>query len=93
MFFALMIGALLLLWVFGGRKSRAAEKQRQAMLANIKKGDRVTSIGGIIGTVVDVRENEVVVKVDDAGNTRLRFVRKAINSVGTEPEEGQGERK
>lgn len=49
------------------------------MLASIKKGDKVVSIGGIHGTVMVVKENSVVVKVDD--NTRLEFSRNAINSI------------
>ncbi|MFW6153821.1 MAG: preprotein translocase subunit YajC [Planctomycetota bacterium] len=87
----LMLVGFVLLWIFGSRKSRTAEKKRQKMLSNLKKGDRVTSIGGIVGTVVDVRDNEVVVKVDDTANTRLRFVRKAISHVGP-PEEAEDEK-
>jgi preprotein translocase subunit YajC len=49
------------------------------MLASIKKGDKVVSIGGIHGTVVAVKETTVVVKVDD--NTRMEFSRNAISSI------------
>jgi len=49
------------------------------MLAAIKKGDKVVSIGGIHGTVVAVKETTVVVKVDD--NTRIEFSRNAISSI------------
>lgn len=91
-FLPLLLVGFALLWYFGSRKSRQAEKRRQAMLSNLKKGDKVTSIGGIIGTVVDVRDNEIVVKVDDAANTRMRFVRKAISHVGP-PDQAEDERK
>ena len=51
------------------------------MLDNLKRGDRVQTIGGIIGTVVEARETEVVVKVDETNNTKIRFARKAITRV------------
>jgi preprotein translocase subunit YajC len=40
------------------------------------------SIGGIIGTVVEARENELVVKVDD--NTRMKLARWAVRNAGEE---------
>jgi len=52
------------------------------MLAALKKGDKVTSIGGIVGTIMDVREDEVVVKVDEGNNIRMRFARWAIRGIG-----------
>ena len=60
---------------------RAEEKKRAAMLKEMKKGDRVQTIGGILGTIVDVRDNEVVVKIDETTNTKMRFVREAIRAV------------
>jgi len=51
------------------------------MLAALKKGDKVQTAGGILGTVVEVRDSEVVVKVDENANTRLRFARSAIQAV------------
>lgn len=61
------------------RPQRKRDKETKDMLAAIKKGDKVVSIGGIHGTVMVVKENSVVVKVDD--NTRLEFSRNAINSI------------
>lgn len=61
------------------RPQRKRDKETKDMLASIKKGDKVVSIGGIHGTVMVVKESTVVVKVDD--NTRLEFSRNAINSI------------
>ena len=52
------------------------------MLAALSKGDKVTSIGGICGTVIEAREDEIVVKVDETNNVRMRFARWAIRGVG-----------
>jgi preprotein translocase subunit YajC len=61
------------------RPQKKREKETKEMLASIKKGDRVVSIGGIHGTVMIVKETTVVIKVDD--NTRIEFSRNAISSI------------
>ncbi len=67
----------------GGQKDR---KRHEDMLKNLKRNDRVLTVGGLIGTVVDAREDEVVVKVDETNNVKVRFTRSAIKDVlNTEP--------
>jgi preprotein translocase subunit YajC len=82
MILALMVGVIVLMVVLNSRTRRKQEKKRTNMIAGMKKGDRVTTIGGIIGTLIEVRDNDVVVKVDEQNNTRLRFLRSAIHHVG-----------
>ena len=60
---------------------RKQEKQRQQMLKELQRGVRIQTIGGIIGTVVEARDNEVVVKVDESNNTKVKFARSAIHKV------------
>ena len=72
------------------RPQNKKQKETQKMLAALKKGDRVASIGGIRGTVTSVKEQTVVVKVDDS--TKLEFTKNAIASVlekGKEAEEAE----
>jgi len=80
----LLIGVFVLMYVFMGRSRRKQESQRREMLANLKKGDKVTTIGGIVGTVTDVREDEVTVKIDESNNTRVRLARWSVRGVGDE---------
>ncbi|HPE93035.1 preprotein translocase subunit YajC [Sphaerochaeta sp. UBA5836] len=61
------------------RPQKKRDRETKEMLAAIKKGDKVVSIGGIHGTVVAVKETTIVVKVDD--NTRIEFSRNAISSI------------
>jgi len=83
-FFRFMLPLLLALgvfWVFIMRGQRK-ERQKQAdMLANLKRGDRVQTIGGVLGTIVDVRDQEVVLKVDETNNVKMRFNRAAVKEV------------
>lgn len=61
------------------RPQNKKQKKTKQMLAALKKGDRVQSIGGIRGVVQNVNDETVVVKVDD--NTKMEFVKSAIGEV------------
>jgi len=77
------------------RPQNKKQKETQKMLAALKKGDRVVTIGGIHGVIQSVKESTVIVKVDE--NTKVEFNRSAIASVSSqakeEKEDGEGEKK
>lgn len=79
---AVMVGGIVLMYVWMGRGRKKREAQRKEMLAGLKKGDKVTSIGGIVGIVVEVRDSEVVMKIDENNNIRMRLARWAIRGTG-----------
>src|ERR1700733_1458038 len=59
------------------------QKQWQAMLAQIKAGDKVTTTGGLRGTVVTVKDDTMIVRVQPDG-VKLEIVKSAIAAVTTE---------
>jgi preprotein translocase subunit YajC len=61
------------------RPQSKKQKEMEKMLAALKKGDKVVTIGGIHGVVSSTKEKTVILKVDD--NTKLEFTRSAIASV------------
>jgi len=63
------------------RPQSAEKKKRAAMLAAVKKNDRIVTIGGILGTVLSVKDDEVTLKVDESSNTKITFTRSAIARV------------
>ena len=77
-----MLGAIFVLFILSGRGRRKQESKRKEMISSMKKGDRVTTIGGIIGTVIEVKPDEIIVKVDEQNNVRMHFVPSAIHNVG-----------
>lgn len=79
--FVPLLFGILILYFFVFRSKRTQDRQRKDMLAQLGKGDRIQTIGGILGTVIEARENEVLVKVDESSNTKLRFSRSAIHRV------------
>lgn len=77
--FLAMIAMYLLMIVPNQRKQKAW----QAMLGNIKAGDRVTTTGGIRGTVVAVKDDVLVVKTQPDG-VKLEFAKAAVSAVTTD---------
>lgn len=82
----LLLGMMVMV-TLSGRKER---KRRAALLASIKKQDRVQTAGGIIGTIVEMQGDEVVLRVDEGSNTKIRFARSAIQQVLREGKGDQG---
>lgn len=79
MFMLLLMVGLFYFFIVGGK--RKEERKRQDMLNQLAKGTRVQTIGGILGTVVEAREQEVILKVDETTNTKIKFSRSAIHRV------------
>ena len=75
---------LLVFTIMSRNKPKA--KPGEDLLKNLKRGDRIQTIGGILGVVVDARDDEVVVKVDESSNARIRFSRDAIRRVVLDPD-------
>jgi len=61
------------------RPQQKRAKQRNAMLGSVKKGDQIVTIGGIHGTVMELREDTVVISVSE--NTKITIEKQAINQV------------
>lgn len=81
MLWLVLLGVILVMFIFMGTSQRRERKKHEAMLNALSKGDKVQTAGGIIGTIVDIRDDEVLVKVDENANTRLRFARSAVRNV------------
>jgi len=61
------------------RPQQKKQKETKKMLEAIKRGDKIVTIGGIKGTLAEVKKDTVIVKVDD--NTKMEFLRSAISDV------------
>ena len=65
---------------------RKREQKKKDMLANLKPGDRVRTIGGIYGTITAIKDDVVTISVGP-DKVRLVFIRGAIASVEDSPVE------
>ena len=87
-----MVAIFLLFYFIILRPQRRQEQARREQLAALKKNDRVVTVGGIHGTVTNVRpdEDEVTIRVDDVTNTKLRVSRASIARVVRPETDGTG---
>ena len=76
-----MLGVFVLMMILSGGAAKKEKRKRAEMMASLGKHDRVQTSGGVIGTVVELKDDEVVLRVDESTNTRIRFAKSSITSV------------
>jgi preprotein translocase subunit YajC len=73
-----LILIFVVMYLFLMRGPRKQQQKQKQMVQSLNKNDRVRTIGGIFGTVVEVRGDEVVLKIDESNNTKIRVSTSAI---------------
>jgi preprotein translocase subunit YajC len=81
----LLVAMFAMLYLLMIRPQQKRQKQWQSMLANIKTGDRVTTAGGIRGTILSLKDDTVIIRVAP-DNLKLEVAKSAIASVTTAEE-------
>ena len=71
------------MWFFMIRPQRKQQKELQNFRDSLKKGDKVVTIGGIYGTVCEIKENSVLIEVDN--NVKIRVSKQALVKDFTDP--------
>ena len=74
------------------RPENKRKKEAEQMRGAVKKGDKIVTIGGIVGVVVDVKENRIVIETS-ADQVRLELEKWAISSNETASENAKAEAK
>ena len=74
------------------RPENKRKKEAEQMRSAVKKGDKITTIGGIVGTVVDVKESRIVIETS-ADQVRLELEKWSISSNETATENAKAEAK
>jgi preprotein translocase subunit YajC len=81
--FVLIIAVFYMLLI---RPNQKKQQVWQQMLSNLKSGDRVTTTGGIRGTILSIKEDAIQLRVPP-DNIKIEVVKSAIASVTTQEEE------
>ena len=68
----------LLMYMILFRGPRKKQQEHKKMVQTLAKNDKVRTIGGIIGTVVDIKDDEITLKVDESNNTKIKVLPSAI---------------
>ena len=71
------------MWFFMIRPQRKQQKELQNFRDSLKKGDKVVTIGGIYGTVAEIKEESVLIEVDS--NVKIRVSKQALVKDFTDP--------
>ena len=78
----IMIGVFYFMLI---RPENKRKKEAEQMRSSVKKGDKITTIGGIVGTVVDVKENNIVIETS-ADQVRIELAKWALSANETAAE-------
>ena len=77
----------IIMWFFMIRPQRKQQKELQKFRDSLKKGDKVVTIGGIYGTVVELKDKSVLIEVDK--DVKIRVDRNALQGDFSESEAAQ----
>ena len=78
----MLILIFVVMWFFMIRPQRKQQKELQNFRDSLKKGDKVVTIGGIYGTVCEIKEGTVLIEVDN--NVKIRVSKQALVKDFTE---------
>ena len=85
----ILLGVMLVaMYFFMFRPQKKQEREINNMRANLQVGDEITTIGGIIGKIVSIKDETVLVETG-RDKVRIRFIRSAIRSVDVKAEDAE----
>ncbi|MGH7131077.1 MAG: preprotein translocase subunit YajC [Phycisphaerales bacterium] len=69
-----------MMWT-SSRNQKKERQRREEMINAISTNDTVQTIGGIIGRVAEIKDDEIILRVDESTNTKMRFTKAAVQQV------------
>ena len=84
----MMVVLIAVFYFFMIRPENKRKKKAQEMRDNLAVGDTITTIGGIMGKIVSIKENSIVIETSE-DRVRVQFMKWAVSSVGKQTEEPQ----
>ena len=82
----MLVVLLVVFYFFGIRPQRKQEKAQNEMRNSLKVGDEITTIGGIIGKIVSIKDETCVIETT-RDNTKIRILKSAISRVDVKAED------
>lgn len=81
----MLILIFVVMWFFMIRPQRKQQKELEKFRNSLKRGDKVVTIGGIYGVVDEIKERQVIIKVD--GDTKLKVDKNSLVKDFTETQQ------
>ena len=85
----IMVAMLAAMYFLMIRPQKKQEKQVNDMRNNLQVGDEITTIGGIIGKIVSIKDETITIETSH-DRTKIRFLRSAVRCVDVKAEDSQG---
>lgn len=85
MTWGMLILIFVVMWFFMIRPQRKQQKELQAFRDGLKKGDKVVTVGGIFGTVDEINDDSVLLKVDK--EVKLRVAKSSVVKDSTQTQQ------
>ena len=63
------------------RPQKKKERERKQMLGAVKKGDRVVTVGGLHGTIKNIKDDDIILVIDEQKDVRIKVTRGAVSHV------------
>lgn len=82
MMWVMLALVFVIMWFFMIRPQRKQQKELEQFRSSLKKGDKVVTIGGIFGTVIEVKDGYILMEIDN--NVKIRVSKNAIVKDFTE---------
>ena len=83
------VGFIAIFYFLMYRPQKKQEKEQQQMRNSLAVGDEITTMGGIIGRVVAIKDETLVIETSKE-RTKIRILRSAIRSIDVKAEDSQG---
>ena len=84
----LLLVVMVAMFFFTSRSNKKQEREAQNMRDSLSVGDEITTIGGIIGKVVSIKEETLVLETSH-DRTRIRILKTAVSRVDVKAEDAQ----
>ena len=82
----MLVAMVVVFYFFGIRPQKKQEKETAAMRNSLQVGDEITTIGGIIGKIVSIKDETCVIETTRAG-TKIRILKSAVSRVDVKAED------
>ncbi len=84
----MLVGLLVVMYFVMIRPQKKQEKEQNDMRNNLAVGDEITTIGGIIGKIVSIKEETCVIETSHE-RTKIRILKSAVSRVDVKAEDAE----
>lgn len=82
-FFFMMLSIFAIFYFLVAKPQQKQRREQQKMIEALKKGDKIVTAGGILGTITSIQNDYVVIRTGDNDQTKMEVLKSAISGLRT----------